>query len=965
MNISMKLTQEQNDAVGARNTSILVSAAAGSGKTAVLTARAISILCDRQNPVSADRLLVVTFTNAAAAEMRERITAAMEKELAQNPQDSYLLRQQLRLPGAPICTIDSFCLNLVNEHFYALGLPPRVGIAPDALQKEIAAAALADVMEEAHEQEPERLRPLIDMMGDTYADTAVEEAVMKLSRFLEAEPFRARWLRDAAACYQKRECLHETQWAGVIFDAADDLLHTRRVEWDAFLAQMELDEQMSAAYYPMYADFAVQMKTLQEVIRAGDWDKSRLMSAALKGRRRGQLRDYANEEMKALADKMWKWTSTAKREAQSLSQKLLGLFLANEQEMLVEIDAQRPHAEYLLTLVSRFEAKLQALKTEKNAFSFSDVEHYARQLLVNENGSLTPTAQELSQHYAEVMVDEYQDVNDLQDMILTALSNGGRRLFLVGDAKQSIYGFKQANPHRFIHRRERYPLYDPDAQTDPDAHDRGDGLILLDCNFRSRTGVTAAVNFLFSQLMSKRAGDIDYGAGEALRPAAVFPPHPDDRAELHLVRRLEQPGGHDPEALYVAQKIKQMVAEGFPLAVAPKEPEQGLRPAQYGDFCVLLRSITGPRGQAYLHAFQAMGVPVRLELKEGFYDRPEILTAVNLLRVIDNPLRDIPLLAALTGPAAALCADEITSLRLAQRNVPLYRALLLYAKENEKAAQFVALIDQLRAYSVTLPANELLEKLFEQTGYFALAGACDDGAAKRENLLLLLQRAAEFEQNGFRGLSCYVRHLDRVIESGDKAPPAALSGQENAVKIMTIHRSKGLQFPVCFVCRCGGYFNVNDLTGRYILHAKAGVAFKVALPKEGRVIESLPQKALQLLGHQSLLAEELRVLYVAMTRAQEKLILTMALRTPEETLTAATAQRELRGGDALAPGQVLQAKGYFNWLLACAAENAPLHPVIVQPEPIEEPPPAAECPGTQADPDVLAELTPIGLPLPL
>jgi len=905
-------TKSQQTAIDARGKTILVSAAAGSGKTAVLVERVISRITDKDNPVDADSLLIVTFTKAAAAEMRQRINDRLGDELAKKPGDIYLQKQQMKLLCAHICTIDAFCLDLVNEYFYELGLPPNVKIASKGIIAQMEFEALTGVIEAAYERDEPGLKPLVEMLGTSRGDKALEDVIKKIYEFINAIPFGEKWLDKAVGMYAPKAHVNDYPWAEMIYKSAQKKLAHELENITALLPELHAEEKLWDKRGKPLSDFGDQIKILLAAIEARDWDKCHMLAHTLTLNGKTLLRGCVYPELKIKADYICE-------NCKGLSKSLPEMFLASNERLLKDIALQRPYLELLTGLVRDFMARAGELKAQRNLLDFSDIEHCVCRLLVKSadggQPELTGKAGEIAAQYSEVMVDEYQDTNDLQDMIFYALSDRGKKLFMVGDAKQSIYAFRQANPKNFIGRREEYPPIT--------AEGGNQGLILLDDNFRSRSSVTNFVNYIFSQILKKETGDISYNGGEALNPKAVYPGYERDTAELHILQTGKDDDGNAArqEARYIAGVVKRMVGGGFMVAVNPKNAAQGMRPVQYRDFCILSRSMSGGRNLVLVEELAKAGIPAWADIKEGFFQSPEIALMLNLLRLIDNPLLDVPMLAVLLSEIGGFSADGAARLRLCKKDGSLYGALSVFAERDQKAAGFMELLVELRTFGATLPIDALIEKIYDTTGYLAASQAYPDGELRRANLMLLLQRAAEFEDGGFRGLSSFVRYVDRLTSGGEDLKPAAVSGEsENVVKIMTVHRSKGLQFRIVILAGANNAFKLND-TGYSSLSREGGIACKIADDLAGTVYGSLPFAANRELIAQGNLAEELRILYVALTRAEEKLILVGSMAKPEEKIRQLACEMELSEGNILRAQSVLGCKSYFSWVMMCCLRH--------------------------------------------
>ncbi len=564
----------------------------------------------------------------------------------------------------------------------------------------------------------------------------------------------------------------------------------------------------------------------------------------------------------------------------------------------------------LYRVTRQFSDRFAEKKKAARLFEFSDIEHYALRLLTDtdENGNTSPSAlaQELSSQFDEILVDEYQDTNALQDALYVALSRRETNLFLVGDVKQSIYGFRQAMPDLFLRRRHQYPLFDGTNYP---------GTVMLGNNYRSRFEVTEAVNYVFRQLMSKETGNMAYDDSEALVCKADYPPSDGHEPEILLVDIDSHDGDNKPdsntaEAIVLAKRIRELVG------ALPVKGKDGTRPLQYGDCCILLRA----RRPELIQALKKQGIPVAADDAGSFFNTTEIRLALSLLRCIDNPLQDVPLTAWLMSPLCGFSPDDLAAIRLCRPKTALYNALTAARTKvtdpllAERCRDAVAFLDRYRTLAGQMTVDRLLLRLYEETALQELMSAQTDGERRRHNLQLLQEHCRQFDQNGFRGLSSFIRYMDRLQAQGIEPDGAAPSPNENAVHVMTIHHSKGLEFPVVFLAGLGHSFNRNDQTDTLLLHAELGAGIKQRDLRTGNRYDTLPRRALTAKLHDDDCAEELRVLYVAMTRAREKLCVSMAIKDPSKTLSALAAT--LTDNEALPAFMVRDADCIGKWLLA-------------------------------------------------
>lgn len=899
-----KWTPDQHNAIEARGGALLVSAAAGSGKTAVLVERVIQRLLDPINGCDADRLLIVTFTKAAAAEMRERITAAVSARLAAHPDDARLLRQQMLLPCASICTIDSFCNDLVRENFHKLDLSPDYKILDAGEIALLRGEAMDTVLEEFYQENDPAFTELLELVRKGRDDAELTQTVCCLYDYTQAYPFPEEWIANARALCRADLPEKENPWMAEIRAYLGEALTFARQATEGTLALLESEPGLCEKYAPTFESDLTALSRVRDTL-GGEWDALCEATASIKFVRMPNApKEYADSPVKAAAKE-------GRDRVKDTVKKIQEALCANAAENAEDMAYLSPLLKKLFDLTLRFAEEFARLKREKHAADFSDIEHMALSLLIERKGGQicrSPLAEELSARYAEILVDEYQDTNEAQDLLFRMLSRGESNLFLVGDVKQSIYRFRQAMPEIFLNRRDRLPPYE---------HENYPARITLGRNFRSRRGVTGMVNFLFRQLMSKPLGEMEYTKEEELVPAASYPESPEPDCELHLLDAGEK--GDDSaavyEARYIAARINEMLRAGLTVQEGGK-----IRPARRKDFCILLRGVKG-RADVYVQALARCGVPAWAELSGGFFDTAEIRTMLSLLRILDNPLQDVPLLSVLFSPIYGFAPDEAAALREIKKHTPLYRCMTQAAKQGDKKCEaFLSQLSFLRRLSATLPAESLLRRLYEETGYPALVQVMDGAAQRAANLQLLLSYAAKYEAAGHQGLTGFIRFIDRLEEQQAQLSAAsAVSESADVVRVMSIHKSKGLEFPVCILANCAGAFNQSGRNQRLLLHARLGAGLMRRDEETLRLFSTIPHTAVRLASERSELSEELRVLYVALTRAREKLLLVMTVKNPEKKLSALASA--LDGQAAVPPFAVRGAKSYADWLLTAALRH--------------------------------------------
>lgn len=900
-----KWTPEQQQAISARAGTLLVSAAAGSGKTSVLVQRVMERIAGEEDPCGVDELLVVTFTKAAAAEMKQRIAGRLDALLEESPYDARLQRQKILLDRARISTIHSFCSDLIRENFYRLNISPGFRVATEDEMVVLCGRAAQETVEEGYSNPGGGFTELVELLSSDKDDNRLLETVIRLYQFIRSTAFPEEWLRRMEAQYGEAQ---ETPspWEEILLSYAKERLSHARGCIAASIRLAEQDGDVQAAYGPALAE---DFSALEYCVRSAgekDWDGLRKGLGLCAFGRLGTLKKGLGSGVR---EKIKDW----REEAKELTRGLAGYFALSRREALEEVLSQKEAVSALTGLVVDFSRRLDALKAERNILDFSDLEQLALKLLVERDGAgvrKTELAKELSAQFREVMIDEFQDTNEAQEYIFQAVSKDGGNLFLVGDVKQSIYRFRQAMPEIFMEKRRQFPLFQPDAPRYP-------ATVLLGKNFRSREGVTDAVNFIFRQIMSRRIGEIEYNEEEALTAAASYPPS--DTPDVHLkILDMTQAGDVEndvAQAAEIASVISKMITEQAEIM------ENGApRPATYRDFCILLRS-AAKHAPVYVRELGKRGIPAWANSQGGFFGTAEVSAMLSLLRSVDNPLQDIPLLAAMMSPVYGFTPDEMAYIRLESRTGPLYLAVQARAERgNAHCELFLRDLSLFRRLAATMPVDRLLDAIFAQKHVLPVFRVMRDGALREGNLRLLLEYARTYEGAGYQGLNGFLRYIDRLQEQrSDLAPASAASDAANVVRVVSIHYSKGLEFPVVFLAGCEIKFNRQGLYADLLAHPRAGVGMKRRDPHTAARFNTMAYHAVQLETEKDDRSEQLRVLYVALTRAKEKLYLLAALDRPERKLAALAAQ--LEGTKPVAPFTVRNGTSFSDWLLAAALRH--------------------------------------------
>lgn len=911
-------TPQQLNAIYATDGSVLVSAAAGSGKTAVLVERVINLVTRSENPIDVDKLLIVTFTRAAAAEMRQRISLALNSLLENDPYNPNLLKQKQLLYTASISTIDSFCSEIVREYFHALGVSRDFRIADEGELDVLRKTALDNTFNTFYSSDSDDFIALLDAFSSKGGDVKLRETVLKIATFLSTQPFPENWLENMLSGYGEN-LVAESIWGKIIIEYAKSTVHHAINLTQNSLKILENDAKLQNSFAPKIEDDLVFLDNLLKKLYLNSWNDICSAAFSFSAGRLTPPKGYKDNPIKiAVANN---------RDEVKDAIKSVQLYFANsEKEVLSEMKELQGLVSTLFDLVREYIKEFDAQKSKKNVLSFSDIELLTVKLLaepLDDGYRKTSAADEISNRYDAVIVDEFQDVNDVQDLIFKCVSREENNIFVVGDVKQSIYGFRQAKPQIFIDRKNSYEKFDVVNPAYP-------ATIILDKNFRSRKEVCDTVNFIFRNLMTKQSAQMDYTEDEMLNVGASYPESTDCDFEISLIEKsaFEDYDYAEIEARHIANKIHSMMKSGF--LVKDGEVQ---RKATYGDFAVILRS-TKNTAQTYVKTLIDCGIPAFSENKENSFEAKEIKVILNFLRVIDNPALDIPLLSVMCSPIFGFTPDELSQIRADERYSNLYAAVKKYSSKSEKARDFLAKLEQLKNYSYTCSVDDLIGKIYDTTAIGAITTAVKGGEAPMRNLDLLRIYARSFESNGYKTLSDFISYIDKLMENGTQLPAASSDSDSlNGVRVLSIHASKGLEYPVCFLADTAKQFNKTDLRSDVLIDSVAGLGIK---KREGICrYNTLPRLAVEIEISQNEIAEELRVLYVALTRAKEKLIAVCSKKNSEKYLS--NLYSKIVFGNIIEPYSVVRCSSISDWLLLCALVHSSLNDLRMKINPSAEP----------------------------
>ena len=891
------LTPEQQAVVENRGGALLVSAAAGSGKTKVLVDRLLSYVLDKEHPANIDDFLIITYTTAAAAELRTKIAAALTSALAAQPENRHLQRQLTRVYLAQISTVHAFCTSVLKKYAHLLDIPADFAVMEEMESDELRTRVMEEMLDARYadaENDP-AFRAVIDELAFGRDDRRIGALVDQVYQASQCRVSPDDWLQSCLKSYDLADtAMEQTVWGQYFIARLKKTLRAALEDLTDCAKQMEKDEVLTAKYVPTFLENAdrcrelMQQETWNGIFAFGTMDFGRIAT----------VRDCGEPALKEYAQALRKRHLEAIRSAQKP-------FYADGEAVLHDLLATRPALEGLLSLVQDFAGRFRTEKLRRKKLDFSDLEHETIRLLGAPDAP-SEAAEELADQFREILVDEYQDSNAVQERIFHAISREGRNLFLVGDVKQSIYRFRLAEPELFLKKYDTYPAADHAEAGEPRK-------ILLSRNFRSRAEILHAVNDVFSLVMSREAGELQYGADEMLYHGRDYPAEPSAKVELHCID-LDIETGEDEadakkaaeEAAFAADRIAAMLSDGTPVTDGDT-----LRPVRPEDIAILLRS-PGNVAAYYQQALSDRGIPAVCDRGGNLLESTEAAAFMALLAVVENPHQDIPLSTVLLSPAFAVPPETLGRARGGMRRCDLYDCLRAYAPRDEKLTGFFSWLDAMRPKRGVLSLSALVEEILQTTTLGEVFSSMDDGAQRRRNLMQLREMAIDYEQQESRSVAQFLRYLEEQKEKGIR--PRAASGAAGAVQIMSIHRSKGLEFPVVFLCDLTHRFNLTDNAAAVQLDDRLMIGCHV-LDKDTKTrYPTAAHTAITARRAEKDVAEEMRVLYVAMTRAKERLIMTCCSKNLDATL------KKWNGclTDPVKPDVAADAKSLGDWILMAA-----------------------------------------------
>ena len=940
----VKWTKEQKQVIDSRNTNLLVSAAAGSGKTAVLIERIIELVLDEKNPIDINKLLVVTFTKLAASEMRERVSKAIEKKLEENPENEHLQKQLMLLSGADITTIDSFCKDVLKSYAHLVNLDNNIKVIDPSENEVLAKEVMQELFEELYENNDENFLRLVDLYVKKNTDEGLLQLLLNVNNFVNSHPFPDIWLNEKAEFFNTSTKDDNFYLENYILDIAKDV--------DMDLEFFELSIKNNLKKIENYPELEKYLNIYNTLLDALSVVKESLKTFLKDNTKFDELKkssyeflhsDFGNfriskcdEEVKEIYNKVKKEIDGLK---DGIKESLESLNL-NIENIKIESDLIYPYVRAISDIVIKYKEKFWERKQKFNYVDFADIEHLALEILVDidEDGNIKPskTALEYQEKYAEVFIDEYQDSNLVQEILLSAVAKENNR-FMVGDVKQSIYRFRQADPSIFMEKYENYYRVEDDI----DSFNRK---IMLYANFRSRKENLEGTNLVFSKIMKKETGELDYTVDERLNPMASFKESDENvggAVEILLVDEKSDDEDEDEiiltdeysedfeemksfrlECIKIANTIYNMMNnKENPFKVYDKNLDD-YRKVDYKDIVILMRSPSS-NTKILEEVFLEYNIPIYAESTGGYFETFEVDTIINLLKIIDNPMQDIPLLSVMYSPIYNFTPTELSQIRLVDRELKFYELLTkilddenieIRASIREKISKFISDLKLFIEKKTLVSADELIWFLYKYTGYYNYVGLLDMGDQRKTNLMLLFEKAKNYEKNSYKGLFNFVNYIQKISLKSDISEAKLISEDANVVKIMSIHKSKGLEFPVVFLANTNKKFNFRADDSNLVLHQKLGFGPVVYDMDKKTSFNSIMKKKIEKFKKNEQIAEEMRLLYVAMTRAKEKLIITGRVKDYENLKEEISTGIDERGN--ISNYKILKINNYLDWILS-------------------------------------------------
>lgn len=950
-------SDDQKQVITFKGYPLLVSAAAGSGKTAVLVERIIRMITDKDNPIDVDRLLVVTFTNAAASEMKARISKRLSESLEENPSDENLHRQMALINRSNISTIHSFCLKVIDENFYEANIDPGYRIADDNEIRMIKDEAMAKTLEEFYDLEDDSFNKLSDIFGGNKGDVRLEEVIMELHSFSRSGIDPENWITNSIRKYSSNEEEFIRNFIPFIKKEVGDVLKEAITLNTAALDIISNNQDIAKLEETFKQDKVNLEYALQRIEEIVDFDELSRTIDLIEFVRLATIRKgqdvQKNEEILKAKNIINSIRGDYKKQVAKIKEQF---FFENKENNLKMLEEMNGPLSSLCKVTNSYGKNFKELKRERNVVDFNDLEHFALKILVDveysSEGEIIVKRKDIAKEYAkyfeEILIDEYQDSNDVQEAILNAVSKDGNNVFMVGDVKQSIYKFRQAKPALFMKKYDEFTI--PKDVNEGQSNGRK---ILLNANFRSRKEVLESVNEIFRGVMQKESGELEYGENESLKYASLtykdalesndksLNPHfveldlidsvdeesvekadeSSDVEEESLIDELSELKGIELEAIYVANKIKNLVEKEEITIYDSKTNEK--RPISYSDIVILLRAV-GNAAPIFVKELNNLAIPAYSDSATGYFDSLEIRTMMAFLMSIDNKRQDIPLLATMRSPIFNFTEEDFIDIRSVSKDKLIIDCIQSLIEDEEfnnedlkkKCINLVNTLDLYRKKSIHMNLDEFIWMIMEDTAYFEYAGAMPNGIQRQANLKLLFQKATDFEKTSYKGLFNFITYMKTIKEKeGDFSDAKILGENEDVVRVMSIHKSKGLEFPVVFISNVGKKFNRQDQYAQMLMHEEEGIGTDWYNIEKSMKNKTLPKVLLSRKINQENLAEEMRVLYVAMTRAKEKLFITSSIKDAKKALLNWASEYSFDKFGRLTPVKTLKANSYLDWIM--------------------------------------------------
>ena len=922
----VKWTEEQSQAIHEKGSNILVAAAAGSGKTAVLVERIINKIIEEE--IDIDKLLVVTFTNAAASEMRERILNAIYKKIEEEPTNLRLQKQITLLNKSNICTIHSFCLDVIRNNFYEINISPNFRIGDTAEIELLKEEVLDELFEDLYLKEDEGFLKLLEIYTSYKDDEPLKDIVKSIYNFIQSAPFPEKWLAEKVKLFDidiENTDFAETVWGKIILNNYKECIEENILGLKKIKKELEAENELEKFSQAIRLDIE-NLESL--LVNLNSWDKSYELAKTFSFVRWPSSKKINSETPAFVKEKRDMINAKFKKLKDSI-------FIYTSAEVLSDLKNMYEVLKLLQAIILKFNENYKKAKLERNIIDFNDIEHLALKILIkDEDGKYVPSeiAKKYQDKFEEIAIDEYQDSNMVQEYILTSISKGNN-IFMVGDVKQSIYKFRQAMPELFLNKYKTYKLKKEKTEAD-------DLKIQLFKNFRSRKNILDTTNIIFQEIMSKDLGDVDYNEDEYLNLGANYEePQLENidfagKTEINIInledttkdsQEDEEDNGKTEriensilEARYVAQKINELINSNYYVL----DKKEGYRKVTYKDIVVLLRSTT-ELSPIYEKEISDLGMPVYSETSTEYLNSVEIQLIMSCLKIIDNPMQDIPLVTVMRSMIGGFTDNDLIEIRLADKYENFYESIVkariqVNEELRNKIDSFLELINQWREASEFLALDELIWKIYMDTGYYNYVGLMQNGKLRQANLKMLFERAKQYESATFKGVFNFINFIDKLkLRNNDLGAAKIIGENENVIRIMSIHKSKGLEFPVVFLSSTGKNFNLKDLREKILIHQEIGFGPNYENSELKIEYPTLAKEAIKMVSKRESISEEMRVLYVALTRAKEKLIITGIEKDLQKSIESKEKELQIYESEEnskINPKILESYKSYLDWI---------------------------------------------------